>query len=420
MTAAKRTPEQVALLKDYPGVLVDAASLAKYDPNGAKELAELAAAIEKQRDEIPTPRLKKLADQMAEIRAKKPKPDFIHALTEVPGKIPATHVFYRGLFSQPKQAVTPAEPRILAAIVPVDIASEDPQLPTSGRRLALAKQLTDARHPLSSRVLVNRVWLLHFGRGIVATPSDFGVLGEPPSHPELLDWLARDFTSNRWQLKRFHKLLMTSAAYRQSSARRPELDAIDPDNRLLARMNVHRAEAEAIRDSILAVSGKLSAKPFGSPVPVMPDEVGQVVIGVDTRNSAGRPSGKTVSLGDDVYRRSIYVQVRRTMPLGMLETFDAPTMTTTCNCESRSNSTVAPQSLILMNSEFLLEQAGFFADRLAREASDPASQIVLAWQLAFARPPRPEEKQAALAFLEEQTAAFTAAKEFATAKPTAR
>jgi len=201
-------------------------------------------------------------------------------------------------------------------------------------------------------------------------------------------------------------LIMTSAVYRQASARRPELDAVDQDNRLLGRMNVRRAEAEAIRDSILAVSGKLSLKRFGPPVPVMPDDVGQVVIGVDTRDSAGRPSGKAVSLGDDVFRRSIYVQVRRSMPLGMLETFDAPTMTSSCNCESRSNSTVAPQSLILMNSEFLLDQAKRFAERLTREAASPAARVDLAWKLAFARPPRANERQAALDFLQQQAVAF--------------
>ncbi|HEY5315444.1 MAG TPA: PSD1 and planctomycete cytochrome C domain-containing protein, partial [Pirellulales bacterium] len=368
---AKFTPAQQALAKAYPVVLVSADTLAKVDAAAAKEIAALDQEVAKCESEISTRALSKLAEQAAEIRSRKPKEDYVSALTEAIGKVPTTYLFYRGQFTQPKQAVAPGEPRILARVRPTDIPVKDAHLPSTGRRLALAKQLTDAEHPLVSRVLANRIWLLHFGRGIVNTPADFGKLGERPTHPELLDWLARELTGGGWRLKRMHKMIMTSAVYRQASARRPELEAVDPDNRLLGRMNVRRAEAEAIRDSILAVSGKLNLKQFGPPVPVMPDNVGQVVIGIDTRDSAGRPSGKEVSLGDEVFRRSIYVQVRRSMPLGMLETFDAPTMTSACNCESRSNSTVAPQSLILMNSEFLLEQSRLFAARLMREAAGP-------------------------------------------------
>jgi hypothetical protein len=404
--ASSRSAQQQALLKAYPAVLVTAESLAQFDAAAGKEIAALDQEVERCEGQISTRALSKLTEQAAAIRARKPKPDFVHALTEVPGRVPTTYLFYRGQFTQPKQTVAPGEPRILAAKTSMDIPLKDKRLPTSGRRLALARQLTDPEHPLVSRVLANRIWLLHVGRGLVNTPADFGKLGERPSHPELLDWLARELTGGGWKLKRLHKLIMTSTVYRQASARRPPLDSVDPDNRLLARMNVRRAEAEAIRDSILAVCGKLSSKRFGTPVPVMPDEVGQIVIGIDTRDSAGRPSGKTVSLGDDAFRRSIYVQVRRSMPLGMLETFDAPTMTSACNCESRSSSTVAPQSLILMNSEFLHEQSQLLAERLAREAAEPAARVDLAWKLAFARLPRPEERQAALEFLKQQTAAF--------------
>jgi hypothetical protein len=414
---AKLTPAQQALAKAYPAVVATAETVAKVDAAAAQEIAALDEEVAKCESQIATRALGKFTDKAAEIRSRKPKQDYVHALTEVFGKVPTTYLFYRGQFTQPKQAVTPGEPKILAPKHPVEIAVKDPHLPSTGRRLALARQLTDAEHPLVSRVLANRIWLLHFGRGIVNTPADFGKLGERPSHPELLDWLARELTGGGWRLKRVHKLVMTSAVYRQASARRPELEAVDPDNRLLGRMNVRRAEAEAIRDSILAVSGKLNLKQFGPPVPVMPDEVGQVVIGIDTRDSAGRPSGKAVSLGDDVFRRSIYVQVRRSMPLGMLETFDAPTMTSACNCESRSNSTVAPQSLILMNSEFLLEQAQQFAARLVREASNPTARVDLAWKLAFARPPRADERQAALEFLNQQAAVLTPATKLVAATP---
>src|SRR5205807_2716649 len=134
-------------------------------------------------------------------------------------------------------------------------------------RLAFARHLTDGQHPLLARVLTNRVWALHFGRGIVATLADFGRLGERPSHPALLDWLASELPARGWSLKAMHRLIVCSAAYRQSSARRPELDAADPDNRLLARFSVHRLEAEAMRDAMMAVAGELNPRQFGPPVP---------------------------------------------------------------------------------------------------------------------------------------------------------
>ena len=141
------------------------------------------------------------------------------------------------------------------------------------------------------RVLVNRIWMLHFGRGIVATPGDFGQLGARPTHPELLDWLATRFIDDGWELKRLHRLLMSSAAYRQSSRRTDELDHVDPDNRLLGRMSIRRLEAEAVRDSMLAATDKLNFKMLGPPVPVTVDEVGQAIVGIDNRDSAG-PAGQ--------------------------------------------------------------------------------------------------------------------------------
>src|SRR5262249_34320123 len=155
----------------------------------------------------------------------------------------------------------------------------NPNGPTSGRRLALANWITDPKNPLTARVLVNRVWLHHFGAGIVRTPGDFGRFGERPTHPELLDWLASEFVSGGWSMKKLHRLLMTSTAYRQASRREKAKDALDPDNRVFGRMPVRRLEAEAVRDAVLAASGQLSAKMFGPPVPVHENEVGQVVVG---------------------------------------------------------------------------------------------------------------------------------------------
>ena len=247
----------------------------------------------------------------------------------------------------------------------------------------------------------------HFGRGLVATPGDFGRLGEQPTHPELLDWLADEFMRSGCSLKKLHRLLMISTAYRQSSRRRPELDMADPDNRLLGRMSIRRLEAETVRDAMLAVSGELTVKLFGTPIPVTPDETGQIIVGVDTRDTAGRPTGKKVPLNGEEYRRSVYITVRRTMPLAMLETFDAATLAP--NCAIRTPSTVAPQSLMLMNNEFAADQADSLADRIAREAgSVPAAQVRLAWRLTLAREPTDAQVQSAVAFLTEHADQFAA------------
>jgi hypothetical protein len=241
----------------------------------------------------------------------------------------------------------------------------------------------------------------HFGKGIVGTPGDFGALGERPTHPELLDWLARDFTENGWRLKRLHKQLMTSTAYRQTSQRDAERDRLDADNRLLSRMSVRRLEAEAIRDAVLAVSGRLNRKAGGVPVPVRVDEVGQVVLGVDTTDTAGRPTGKVVSLNGEEFRRSVYVQARRSRTLTLFETFDAAVMEP--NCEIRNASTVAPQALLLMNNRFVIDEAEAFAERVRKEAGDePQAQVTRAWRLAFGRDPEAKDVEAAVAFLASQ------------------
>lgn len=381
--AARRTPEQQKLLKDHPRLNVTTGNVRLYE-------SKPTAAI-----------LDKYARLVEQARAKRPPEDYVHCLTEVPGKVPQTFLFYRGDIQQPRQSVLPGELSVLdASGRPAAIPIDDPDLSTSGRRLAYARHLTSGRHPLVARVLVNRVWMHHFGRGIVSTPADFGALGDKPSHPELLDWLADEFMRSGWRLKHLHKLLMTSTAYRQS-ARRSDQHATDPDNRLLARMPVRRLEAESLRDAILAASGRLSPRMFGPPVPVTPDEVGQVVVGVDTRDTAGRPTGRKVDLGEQLYRRSIYVQVRRSLPLGMLEAFDAPALVP--NCQLRNNSTVAPQSLLLMNNDFVVTEAEAFARRV-RQASDddPADQVRLAWRLALTTAPSQQQVRNAMSFIAAQ------------------
>jgi hypothetical protein len=385
---AKRTAEQKKLLREHPSCNVSAGSLYLYDSKAAAEL-------------------KKLADQAAMVRARKPVEDYMRALTEVPGQVPATRLFHRGDPDQPKQTVAPGGLAVLDAGWPLTI-DKDSSLPTTGRRLALARWLTDPRHPLTARVLVNRVWMHHFGRGLVATPGDFGRLGDRPTHPELLDWLADTFVRDGWSMKRLHKLLMTSTAYRQESRRDSARDAVDPDNRLLGRYPIRRLEAEAVRDAVLAISGTLTLRLFGPPVPVKENEVGQFVLGIDNKDGAGRFTAEIPLAPGEVFRRSVYVQVRRSRPLGVLDAFDTPIQEP--NCECRNVSTVAPQALLLMNGDFFVSQSEALAARLLREAGpEVRAQVVRAWRLVFAAEPSEREVDEALAFVAAQTEIFRGA-----------
>lgn len=380
----ERSDEQKQLLDANPSVNITPGVLYQYNQAHADEL-------------------KKYDERIAEIRKQKPVEHFIRPLTEVPGHVPTTYLFHRGDPQQPQDPVAPGELTILSpSDGAISIAEDDPSRPTTGRRTAYANWLTSGRHPLVARVLVNRFWMHHFGQGIVGTPGDFGRLGELPTHPELLDWLAVEFMESGWQLKRWHKLVMTSTAYRQSSQRRPEAEAIDPETRLLWRMPVRRLEAEAVRDRILAAAGVLNPKMFGPPVPVREDAVGQIVVGIDNKASSNRP-GEIVPIGEEAFRRSVYIQVRRSRPLALLRTFDAPVMET--NCERRQSSTVAEQALMLLNSEFALEQAGYLARR-ARQlgGSEFRQQAAQAWKLALLRDATDEELNRADQFLAEQVA----------------
>jgi mono/diheme cytochrome c family protein len=380
--ADKRTPQQKKLLADNPSVNINAGVLYQYNQKAADDLKAMDAKI-------------------AEIRKRKPVEDFISALTEPSDKVPVTYVFHRGDPKQPKEPVHPGGLSVLSSSgQPVELPDKDPSLGTSGRRLAFARWLTSGSNPLVGRVLVNRIWLHHFGRGLVGTPSDFGAMGERPTHPELLDWLANDFVAHGWQLKRLHKLIMTSTAYRQSSRRHPRGEERDRENRLYWRKSVQRLDAEVIRDAVLTVSGALNRKMYGVPVPVRPDVHGQIVVGVD-KTEGDNKMPVEVSLQGEEFRRGIYIQVRRSRPLAMLHAFDAPVMEV--NCERRQASTVATQSLMLMNSQFMLDQSASFAQRLRKEAGDdPAGQVTLAWQLAFSRRPTPSELNDASAFLARQ------------------
>lgn len=340
----KRDAEQSKLLANNPSINITPGVLYQYRPDAAAELKKFDAKI-------------------AELRASKPVEQFVQAFVEPANHVPVSHLFHRGDFNQPKQVIEPAGLTVASAegsrvMFPVN----DPQLPTTGRRLAFAKWLTDESNPLTARAIVNRIWMHHFGHGIVATPGEFGRLGEKPSHPELLDWLASDFVKHGWSLKRLHRQILTSTTWRQSSLRRPEAEAIDAENRFYWRKSLQRVDAEILRDSMLAVSGSLDLKFYGPPVAVAEDETGQV------RVDASQP------------RRSIYARVRRSQPVGMLQTFDAPVMGV--NCDVRTVTTVAPQSLMMLNGAFVLEQAGLVADQAIKRAAATAptgDQAIASW-----------------------------------------
>jgi hypothetical protein len=378
---AKQTAEQKALIKKYPSALATY-SLDLYD----KKKQDLVDA--------------KMAEA-TKLRATKPPEGFVMAMMEVKGQVPTTKLFNRGDHDQPKQAVTPGELSIVARpeIEPFKPAAIIAG--STGRRLAYAQWLTSGKHPLVSRVLVNRFWLNHMGRGIVNTPGDFGRQGERPTHPELLDWLADEFVQSGWKLKSLHRVILLSTAYRQSSVNEASVRN-DPDNKLYARYKMHRLDAETLRDSMLAATGSLVQTSYGPPSGVGRDPQGRVVTGIDKGTIT---LNKVDPAGADDFRRSIYIQVRRSKPVTVLDTFDAPTMSP--NCELRAQTTVAPQSLLLMNDTFVLENSRRLADRLQAEApNDRRKQLERAWLLLYSKPATEADLTRSLAYLEEQTQAL--------------
>lgn len=382
--ADKQTAEQKALLDRYPTVrTVDwiVGQLIEYDMPAHRRFE----AEEK---------------KVAELRETKPPSRLVMAAVEEPQVQVKSAVLFRGDPQQPKEAVEPAELYVLSR--QRHSASLDCQPTprgTSGRRLAYAQQLTDGSHPLVARVIVNRIWLHHFGRGLVGTPSDFGAFGERPTHPELLDWLADDFVRHGWSIKRLQRMIVSSRVYQQSSRRTPQLEQADPENRLLGRMNLRRGEAEQLRDGLLAVSGLLNFQLAGPSVPVDEDGEGKAVIGKRTLRD-GLFAGIQASSGDE-YRRSVYISSRRTLPLNVLETFDLPAMTP--NCPQRPVSTSPTQALWFLNDEVSLKAAGQLARRLIQSGGDSAEAKVRSlFVTLFAAEPSEAEQRECVNFVKQQ------------------
>ena len=306
-----------------------------------------------------------------------------------PGLAP-THVLIGGDYKQLGEVVAPGFPSAITGSFEPTVLETDRyrQFPTRGWRMTLAKWIASPENPLIARVMMNRLWQHHFGRGIVETPSDFGRNGARPTHPELLDWLAVRFLEEKWSLKALHRLMLTSSTYRQSSENPAAMDpSTDVGNSLLWRFNRRRLQAEAIRDSILFVSGQLNPARGGPSVfPPLPDDLADFA-------RYGREGGVMWEPNEDESdnrRRSIYTFQRRSMPLPMMSAFDAPVFNEPC--ERRSTTTTPLQALSMLNGDLVNEGAIHFAQRIVREAGPGRlDQISRAFEIVLNRKPRPEE-----------------------------
>ncbi len=266
---------------------------------------------------------------------------------------------------------------------------------STGRRLALAEWIASPENPLTARVMANRIWMHHFGEGIVYTASNFGSMGTYPTHPRLLDWLATEFVRQGWSIKAMHRLMMTSETYQMASSHaNPAAAKADPENKLLWRFRQRRLEGEVIRDVILDAAGNLNLQAGGPGFfPPIPDEV---------RESFPKGKWDAAEPGPENWRRSVYTYAKRGLRYPFFEVFDLPNMNV--SCERRTTTTVPTQALTLLNNQFTLRQARYFAERVAALADDAEARIREAYQITMSRPPTDQELEANLDFLRQQEA----------------
>jgi hypothetical protein len=370
-----------------------AAYKAKMEPINA-EMTKLRAEMRKLRGrQDAVDRREEIRKALEHLQENMPDPPpSVHTVLTKPDQMTPVHVLARGDYLNKGDRVLPRPLGVL-------LSDDAPELPetTEKPRLELAKWIASKDNPLTARVMVNRIWHYHFGRGIVASPNDFGRMGEQPTHRELLDYLANEFVASGWSVKHVHRLILNSSAYQQSSRMpsdpkyRALVEEKDPTNKLLWRANRRRLEAEAIRDSILAFSGRLNLKE-GGPSILVPIDQGLV-------NALYKPAQWQVTkdVGEHL-RRSIYLMNKRNLRLPFLEVFDQPDAQV--SCPRREASTHAPQALELLNGNLTNAEAEHFAARLEREAGpDPAKQVDLAFRIVSGRAPNAVQKRAALDFL---------------------
>ena len=324
---------------------------------------------------------------------KPPDPPVAEAMVDQGREAPATHILAKGVWDAPLDEV---QPGFLSIIDPNPAKIVPPEgMQSSGRRTALANWLTAPSNPLPSRVMVNRIWHYHFGQGIVGSPSDFGIMGERPSNPQLLDYLASAFVENGWSIKNMHRMIMLSNAYQQSSAYQEAAAKVDPDDKLVWRFARRRLEGEVIRDSMLFAGNQLNLK-MGGPGVFPPLPPGVSMPGSNYLN------WKTEKDQAEANRRSVYIFVKRNLRYPMFETFDFPDTHEPC---PRRNATVTPtQPLALMNDELVMEWSRALASRVLNDSGLSAEQqIERAYRLLLSRAPNPEESKSILDFLNEQS-----------------
>jgi len=370
------------------------------------KVAELEKADEQNKHQIES-----LKSQIAKLNSTRRSYGKIQALFNVDNP-PTSHVLRRGDCFKPGIPVTHGTPEVLSVGVQ-PLAANRPEsmpkgwTPTTGRRSQLAWWITSRQNPLTARVIMNRLWMHHFGEAIVSTPGNFGRNGSPPTHPELLDWLAVEFQECGWSLKHMHRMVLTSRAYQQSSRRtvdKNRAEEVDPDNELLWRQNLKRLESELIRDSVLSVSGRLDSHAFGPPVPVT-----KPVSGLSMVESGSSRNGQN--------RRSVYVFARRVYPLKFMELFDSPIMA--INCTRRMNSTTVLQTFAQLNSDFVIQAARDTATRIDKVAFSSAKDrehrysfaerktkiVNSGFRTILGRTPNEDELKVCERFLSDQAAA---------------
>lgn len=354
-------------------------NIAAFNDSINKQISALQTKVKATKNK---PDKKKIQKQINGLKAKLKSPEKIRALWDR-GRPSPTYVYRRGDDKQPSHLVEPGVPAVLSTRdLTYEVEPPNHSSPKTGRRLAFARWLTRNDHPLTARVIVNRIWQQHFGRGIVSSLDNFGALGTAPSHPALLDWLAVEFVEHDWSIKHIHRLILNSTAWRQSSKIRQHHEKLDPDNVLLSRMPMRRLQAEEVRDAILLVAGRLKEAPFGQPD------------AVEVRGDGLVTSKPT----NGMWRRSVYVRQRRKEMPTLFETFDLPQMAP--NCTERKASTIVTQPLLLMNNRLIHDLAASFAQRVSTEAGT-ADEPRMAWafELIAGRKPNNDEMAAAVEVL---------------------
>ena len=343
---------------DLPVSLAD--EQAEIDSHNA-QIDQQTAPLKTKLDEANKEGQDELKAQIAELESKKRQPHHAMGATESGSAVPATFILYQGDFLSPRDVV---EPGFISVFTPEPAVVQPPRDNTSGRRLALANWIAAAENPLTARVIVNRIWQQHFGAGLVATPNDFGYSGARPIYPELLDWLAVEFMRQGWSIKALHRLIVTSATYRQSSHEGKR--DVDVENHLLWRQNVHRLDAETLRDSLLAVSGLLKSYDAGKPVwPPVPDELLKAqpaILEAEKGGDGGRMQGWYVDPIEQTDVRSVFLVRKRCLPIPFLQAFDLPD--TIVSCARRDTTVVAPQALMLLNSPESVRYAQALAEQM--------------------------------------------------------